>query len=368
MFRLQSLRRHSDSLATKTIEDDVLEAVFVDDLAVVLITRTANTLWKAAHTLFKILQRVFHLFHLSINWNKGKTEVVAKFRGKGPHTCNVALRHGGRYGFVMDDGCFLHVVSVYKHLGAKTQSKGSSVPYARHRAQCAMNAYVPLAGKAFANQHLPMGLKLAFKSSLVQSALFYNAKVRCIEPRALRVLNGPYMRVVRMIYGESRFDESAKSDLTVKIETGTMSIDCVLRRQRLLYLPRLLDVGSPQLLSLLSSSATRRGRTFRMSWTTQLLDDMESLWLNRQSVRDELLNPRICQQTWFDAVTTRKTWWIKQVRDLFCTCSILDKIRLSCQIFLFSLNLLRAAFVRTTLSLQKLGTLILELNIMFARI
>ena len=90
---------------------------------------------------------------------------------------------------------------------------GDTVADARYKASQAMAAYAPLAIKVFGSKVMWVSLKLALATSLVFSRLYYNAHVAVPTYRYLQVLNGPYMRVLRLTAGEVRFGCVERSDL-----------------------------------------------------------------------------------------------------------------------------------------------------------
>ena len=106
-----------------------------------------------------------------------------------------------------------------------------------------MSAYSPLAVKVFGSPHLGHWLKNALFQSLVNSTLLFNAHVRVLDGRALDVLNGVYMRVVRRITGHVRFEGGGLTDHEVRKVGCFPSIDCLIQRARIRYtLPVLSDV------------------------------------------------------------------------------------------------------------------------------
>jgi hypothetical protein len=79
-------------------EEDIIDVAFVDDLCVVLTATSPKLLWKASHELLLIIMELFKCFRLSVNWNKGKTEALVKFRGKMATTFYGKLRTSEGFG------------------------------------------------------------------------------------------------------------------------------------------------------------------------------------------------------------------------------------------------------------------------------
>eukprot|EP00973_Karenia_brevis_P014950 2039661-Karenia_brevis.AAC.1 len=64
----------------------VVEVTFVDDECIMLCASTPRLLQKAAAMLLEAVVETFTLFALEINWSKGKSEAMVKFRGDGATT------------------------------------------------------------------------------------------------------------------------------------------------------------------------------------------------------------------------------------------------------------------------------------------
>jgi hypothetical protein len=210
---------------------NVLDAAFIDDECLVLVSASAKSLRKSIDILLESLVTIFSFLRLEINWNPGKTEAFLTFRGKNAVKIRESLRTDGKVMIpVPGTDKSLSIVGQYKHLGSMMSSDRSDVPYARARASSAMCSYVPLAMKIFGSDCVGLPLRLTFMSSLVMSKLCFNAHVKCLSPQALKHLNGVYMRVVRRIAGEVYMDGSSKTDFDVRKLLGVPSIDCHIQR------------------------------------------------------------------------------------------------------------------------------------------
>jgi hypothetical protein len=60
-----------------------LDVTFVDDEAIAIVNRTTAGLDAMIDTILQELTDIFHRFHLTINWAKGKSEAVLRYRGAG---------------------------------------------------------------------------------------------------------------------------------------------------------------------------------------------------------------------------------------------------------------------------------------------
>ena len=73
---------HPDLTGSDHVDDNVIDAAFVDDEAVVLIARTPRLLQRAIKILLDVLPETFRRCKLEINWAPGKTEGLLVLRGK----------------------------------------------------------------------------------------------------------------------------------------------------------------------------------------------------------------------------------------------------------------------------------------------
>ena len=97
---------------------------------------------------------------------------------------------------------------------------------AQHRCSSAVAAYVPLAHRIFGADCIGNWLKLHFMHSLILSRLLHNTQLWTPLVAPMRKLNGVYMRVLRRIGGDCRFDRPKFTDLEIRIQLKQPSIDC----------------------------------------------------------------------------------------------------------------------------------------------
>ena len=73
----------NDVDADNTDLEDLVDAAFVDDECLVLLSKSPRLLDLAVQVLLRILVVTFGNMHLAINWNPGKTEALLCYRGQG---------------------------------------------------------------------------------------------------------------------------------------------------------------------------------------------------------------------------------------------------------------------------------------------
>lgn len=170
--------------------------------------------------------------------------------------------------------------------------------------------------------YLRDSLKFAFMSSLVLTTTLFNAHVRVLDGRALAVLNGVYMRVLRRIVSQVRFDSSVVSDLEVRRLAGWPSLDCLIQRTRLRYLARLTRGGHRPLLALLGA-CDKQGRLL-LPWARLLRDDLQSLHANVTEPSRSMPDPVSCPDAWQDLMVDKPAVFHRYVEGLFYVASVCD--------------------------------------------
>jgi len=129
--------------------DPLVEVTFVDDEAIGIVASSPAALDKAIDVIVASLRSAFTAFNLHINWKKGKSEAMLRYRGRGAAKRLDARRSDRGLGIHIDDGNFLHIVGEYKHLGGLITASGSVAPEVTHRVSAAMSSYGPLSGRLF---------------------------------------------------------------------------------------------------------------------------------------------------------------------------------------------------------------------------
>ena len=227
----------------------------MDDSAIALIASTPRALLCAITVLMRVLTNSFSKYALKINFAKGKTEALMKLRGRNAVKTLDSLRHEGKISIPLPkpyESDRLRIVEHYKHLGSHLSVDGSLMFDAQHRCSSALAAYVPLAHRIFGSGCIGAWLKMHFMSSPVLSRLLYNTQLWTPIVSPVRKLNGVYMRVLRRIACDCRFGRPSHTDLEIRVKLGQPSIDCLLRRRRLLYASRILTTKHLALIAVLS--------------------------------------------------------------------------------------------------------------------
>ena len=266
---------------------------FVDDDCLILMAPTPGILDRGIAVLLELLLLTFNAMDLKINWAKGKTECMVQYRGKGATQHRMQWKTDDGYKIRLPGKCdhtdgvrrrimrkrqaadkhYLLIVSNYKHLGVHICIDGSDVQDARHKEAQAMMSFAPIATKVLGSRDIGLCLKNIFLEALVLSRLLFNTHVRAPSVAFMKSLNMIYMRALRRIAGKMRYDHTAGTDLHARQALCAPSIDCLLRRKRLLYLRRLIVDGPAVLQALLAVDAPLDP----LPWTKLVIADLDSV-------------------------------------------------------------------------------------------
>ena len=299
----------------------IVDAAFVDDECLMLTASSPAALDRAIDVLLAIVTRVFDLLRLEINWKPGKTECFLRYRGRQAAAKLQARRTGPDSSLVVAVPGTPHVITVvgkYKHLGGVTCADQSITADAQCKRRAAAAAYGPLAVKIFASTKVEEELKLQLMWSLVMSRLLYNVHVIVPTRAYLRALNGVYMRGVRRIGDQCRFEQTS-TDAEVRRAAGAPSIDCILCRTRLRYFASVLRSSPATLLALLSSRP--RGRL--LPWVALIVADMHKL-RSLSSLCAPLPCPEEAPGAWVAFALESPHRWARAVACLFFVDSACD--------------------------------------------
>ena len=159
-------------------------------------------------------------------------------------------------------------------------------------------------------------------TSLILSRLLHNVHTWVVSPKPLKTLNIVYMRVLRRIANQQRFnDQCEHSDVEVRQSLAQPSIDCLLQRKRLDYMARLVYVRPRALWAILQSKPANK----QIPWTKQAINDLQCLYDNVADARNALPMPGQDPSAWFDFMLNRADNWHALVGQLFYVQSCLDR-------------------------------------------
>lgn len=216
----------------------------------------------------------------------------------------------------------INLVDRYKHLGGIIMIDGSVAVECKGRNRSAMAAYSPIASKVFGAKDIGKDLKLDLMRSLVLSRSLFNTHCLVMSPAGLKALDQVYMRCVRKIHDQSLFSDKSLPHIVVRNQTRTPSVDCLVSRQRLCFLKRLLLSDWTGVLALLCSQRPTASRVD--PWITQIMGDLR-LMHARVSVCARLPSPSVSlDKGWLHLI--RSDIWNSLVKCLHFCDSSLDRV------------------------------------------
>ena len=138
---------------------------------------------------------------LKLNWAKGKSEALLRYRGRGASSAVDRRRTANGLAVRLPPAAgqdYLFVVASYKHVGSWVAANSSNFKDASYRASMAACAYAPLAKKIFSSPQVSLRTRVQLAKALVLSTLLYSVHLwGSIRTPSLRKLNFVYMKVVR---------------------------------------------------------------------------------------------------------------------------------------------------------------------------
>eukprot|EP00438_Fugacium_kawagutii_P022429 Skav232856 [mRNA] locus=scaffold2451:21985:25866:+ [translate_table: standard] len=183
----QIMARIEDSLIqlpTYTAGRDKLSAVapnlaWVDDLAVPLCAPTAAEMMPLVQQALSIIHTAFTSFGFTLNFGKGKSEIVVMYRGDGANTHRLNtfdVPHHPTVTFSTEAVIqTLRVVPSYKHLGIRYSMDADTDPEIRVRVGQGRSAFQELKKPIFTNRAIPSDVRQQLCHSLVTTRVLYGA-------------------------------------------------------------------------------------------------------------------------------------------------------------------------------------------------
>ena len=201
----------------------VIDIVFVDDTAAFVFAASPGTLTQHVHTAVGVFYDVLRGYLMTMNFKKGKTEVMIKFRGKGARDAKenlraslgvegssvlpVILAHNGSA-----EAVDLVVCEEYKHLGSIVSVDGLLLHEAHARVRAAMASFAPLAVAVLGARSIDLTRRLRLGWSL----FFHGCVLICTYGHIFLTLLGGSSTVCTIDYGDVYMDSLAFVALTAR--------------------------------------------------------------------------------------------------------------------------------------------------------
>ena len=127
-----------------------------------------------------------------------------------------------------------------------------------------------------------------------------------VAGKPYKILNNVYNKVWRRIFGDPRYTQVVNSDQNVRKTLGVPSLDCHLRRKRLLYLVRLARQSLPSLNLLLQTSSPCGAR---VPWINTIISDLKALQSALGTKLASLPDPSVDPAPWWEIICKHPSEW-----------------------------------------------------------
>eukprot|EP00435_Cladocopium_sp_Y103_P042722 s918_g11.t2 len=300
----------NDWIAGQTVYADLLKRlniqvesiVWSDDLAIPWLTESAHDLPTALQALMSKIHQVFLRRGFDLNMQKGKTTAVVTFRGQGAPDLRRQFQLSSPSGIECPlgahEGCWLHFVPAYKHLGTFLAADGGFDVEMKHRIGQATSAFAMLAKPVLCNKHLRVSVRIRLFHSLVGTRLFFGLGAwPTPSARQLARLNAVWVKFLRRILSVAYQGGNVRTtDAQVLAWARCPDARVRLAQDRLLLAHKLFMQGPAFLHHILH----REYACSDNSWMHGLFADLR--WLNK-------LDSTAVPDTWTTNLTEPIEFW-----------------------------------------------------------
>lgn len=257
---------------------EIESVVWADDLALPLATRQAHCLPALIEASIQHVHQVFLRRGFLLNLSKGKTSVVATFKGAGAAELRRMYQLSDRPGFTIQLGtqeAFIHFVAHYKHLGTIYSSSHSLDIEIATRIGLARSAFAQLASPVLCNRHLPTRTRLQMYRALVETRLFFGLGAWApLTVRQNAKLQAAILYMLKRVLRLTQEEHESLTTADVFQRAGQCCPRARIALDRLLYAQKVWQHGPSMLQHLLH----REEALLTESWMYGLKHDLA--WLH----------------------------------------------------------------------------------------
>ena len=290
-----------------------------DDVALVFNADSNAELRVRMHQVVSSVLQRFEEAHMVINFAKGKTELIAVYRGVNATQCQRqdVIQEGGT--IKLTEGAIpVQTVSRYQHLGSLLQGDAESDSEVWARIRMAQDALGMLRRGAFQVRGLSTPCRVALLETLVFSRLFYNAATWVtIHRPAWKALQQFYHRAVRAAVRLPVKDAAAETNARALRIAELPEVGTQLRLRRLQHLGHLARSAPKELLVVLDFEET----TASSSWGALVAEDLQWLRLCGGTFAD--VAPQVVGTSamlpWIQTHSTDWKGWLRRAKQYAVT-------------------------------------------------
>ena len=292
----------------------LLPITWVDDTCFMVEDPDPDQLLAKVTQVISSLQKHSAANGLDLNFDKGKSELLLRFQGKGALSAHRRFRsQGGGVHFADGQGNTIRMNSTsrYTHLGMIQTSAMNGDAEVNRRLALAGEALRAIRMKVLRNESISRKRRFDLARAIILSRLFYGTEVWTVfHAKHLRKFDGFLYRIHREILGFHSFQENERrSYLQLEAEYPFVDAVAFIRLRRLAYF-RKCKVEAPQILL---AQIRQDDQLRENSWLDFLVQDFT--WLKKHLDLPEA--PREVRETdaWWnfaaEDATRWKNWGIK---------------------------------------------------------
>ena len=282
-------RQNPFAMADCRVSLSLVMPVWADDLALAIHAPTPEGLTEVVCQVSGMLFDRLASAGLQPNLKAGKTEVLIDYRGGGTLEARRDLLFRDNLIHTQSTHVTmpLRAVPAYKHLGTWLCVGAKAMLELRVRFGQAHSVITGFKTQIFGNKGMDLKTKVSFLSSLVFSAMHFNAAGWILnsqrEKACLRKGHAKLLKRVALLH----FGQAAMKweETRVQTELGALRAEDFLREARLRFCLQLVNCGTPHLWTLIQ---------MEQRWMDRLVDDFD--WLRELTPEAEL--PRVTAETW----------------------------------------------------------------------
>eukprot|EP00435_Cladocopium_sp_Y103_P055424 s705_g18.t1 len=280
---------------------------WVDDLAIPLTTRTPDGMIPLIKEVTAILHQTFQRFGMSMNMERGKTEVVLMYRGRNANVHRTALFDTAQAPAIVTSTpthvLTIRVVPSYRHLGARYSMDLDIQEELQARMAMAKKAFAEMWKPLFGNRLLDLKAKTQLYRSLILSRLLYGSAVWSDVPATLvKQVEAMLIAHYRRIHNVGFWQSDNLTDEAFLNMNELIPFRVEWARQRLVFLQHLAQQASSEHRdALLAEHAGGRGWLHEVRLDLQWLVSLAPLPFDPPAHRDDWIAV-------LDSLATYRAW------------------------------------------------------------
>lgn len=279
-----------------------LGPTWMDDLCITVTAQTAQAIETKTGVACSILLDACQRHGVTPNLNKGKTEILFKFRGRGSRTLRTKYFGPSSTGLmtILTEGGSKEIVVVgqYQHLGGLVHHSGETRNEMRRKVAQGHQAFTQHRKILYQNGRLPLKKRSELFQTLVASKVTYGTESWTLMDKLNKqYFHSAYMRLYRRLLKLPH--DQPMQDEDVSTALGLPQPTTVLRVARLRYLALLYKCEHVTPWSVLRADS---------QWMSLICDDLQWLW-DLICSTSKLPAPRESFGPWENVLRYHRTYW-----------------------------------------------------------